>query len=89
MLDKIRNKFAYWWDEGYISWGGLVVAAVCVGLGVLYYGFGIISHSTLVLLSGLNVVAVFLFDWYDERKRGRTFDAGVSLLFVLLSLLFL
>ncbi|WP_251159044.1 hypothetical protein [Caniella muris] len=85
----MMSKLRLWWDEGYISWESLVVAAVCVGLGVLYYGFGIISHSALVLLSGLNVVAVFLFDWYDERKRGRTFDAGVSLLFVLLSLLFL
>lgn len=87
--NTVMSKLRLWWDEGYISWGGLAVAAVCVGLGVLYYGFGIISHSTLVLLSGLNVVAVHLGSSLIYKKQGRAFDSVISVLFALLYLLLL
>lgn len=87
--NAVTSKLKLWWDEGYISWGGIAVAAACVLLGVMYYGFRVISHPTLVLLSGLNVVAAFLLDWHAQRKRGQTFDAAVSLLFALFSLLLL
>lgn len=85
----INNKLEIWWSNGHISWGGIAIAAVCVLLGIVYYCFHIIDHATLVLLSGLNVVAVHLGSSLFYKKRGRTFDSVISILFALFYLLLL
>ena len=85
----IANKLEIGWSNGHLSWGGIAIAAVCVLIGILFYCFHIIDHTTLVLLSGLNVVAVHLGSSLIYKKQGRAFDSVISVLFALLYLLLL
>ncbi len=87
--DKIRNKFAYWWDEGYISWGGIGVAVACALLGILYYHFHVIDHVALVLLSGLTLVAADVVGYLTNKRHGRALNATICLAFIIFDLLLL
>lgn len=86
--NAVTSKLKLWWDEGYISWGGIAVAAACVLLGVLY-AFRIIDRIALILLSGLLVVAADVVGYVDNRRHGRPFNATICLLSVVFDLLFL
>lgn len=82
----VKERVAYWWSEGYLSWDGIAILIGCILIGVLYY-YNIINSFMLLSISGLLVVAAELVGYRTSKAHGRTFDAAMCLIFAIIYLL--